>query len=304
MKKIFTILSIGVSACAYGQLNPGMENWSLIPFSANEDPVGYVSANVLTSSFVNPANPQSAFKVTSPDINGGTYALKLVTVALVTNPDPVTIPDPYHFCFTGTYGVTGLKYGYPYTARPATMNFYAKYTPVGADSAYGLVVLQRWNGATRDTVAVGFVGWVGASASYSLKSMTLNYLPAFATTGFPDTCVIAYSSSANLTPQVGSALFVDDMSFLGWNGISEINSGFSSTAFPNPATDNIMISVNSTEPAEAIAYDGMGRVVGNFKMNAGLAKINTSAFRAGEYHYSLLDKNKKVLSGGTFTVVK
>lgn len=307
MKKLILLLFVTASSvCAFAQTTMDFETWS------GNDPQGWVSGNAIMLL----GNPQSVFKETlAANVHGGTSSMKLVTVTLTNNPDPTSIPDPMGAAFPGVVNMSplGLKDGFPYTARPATASFWYKYTPVGGDSSSCFVMLSKWNGTSRDTIAVGGLVMMGAAA-YTQGNINLIYDGAFSSV-FPDSMRLYFSATCYTSLNCGTAgstLWVDDITFTGWNGMNEPVSSEGVTLFPNPAVDHVTISVDALESAASvIAYDAAGKAVASASLTAPTngtnnktGKINTSALSSGLYSYSIIDTNGNSLRSGKFSVVK
>ena len=307
MKKLITIvaiLALNFSLLTFNclaQPNGGFENWSTI-FNIQE-PNNWQTFNFL--SMTTPPNPLSAFKATGIDKHSGNYALKLSTIFINNNPDSTLfIADTMSGVFTGKISVSPItvKYGFPYTGRPEKLDFWAKYTPVGNDVGVALVLLLKFNGAGRDTIAVG-TKVIHATPGFTMFQDTLIYKQA----GLPDSASILFSSSKSIArARVGSNLFVDDVVFTGWVGIDE--SRMSETdkvqLFPNPAKENITIVAKIEEADNIQIIDASGKLVGDYKIQNYGANINTSAFAEGFYIYKIHDKKNKILTKGKFNVVK
>lgn len=318
MKNIFLlfILSatgmIGVSA----QPNPGFETWGQV-LGAPEEPADWFTANVLASPLVLFPNPNdtSVWKVSGTDAHSGMYAMKIITIALDSNPDPANIPDTFGIALTGMLNPPpNLIQGFPYTSTPANFEFWYKYNPVSADTAASIVILTRWNGTSRDTIATGW--WFGGATvnTYTLQQITLTYNPAFPFTN-PDTAVIQFLSSLSGVgdiPFPGSAFYVDDIAFTGtFTGTTETNLSAGVLVFPNPASDHVTISVESTEAKRIEVYDVTGRLVSSSLLNSSHSSsakksviIPISAMCNGIYSYRVVGENKKLLRAGKFNVVR
>lgn len=311
MKKI--LLSFVVSGSflfASAQPTWDFESWT--GSGVGIEPSGWVSGNAITSPPFN--NPQSVFQeTTAGKVHSGTYSMKLVTVTLTNNPSPTTIPNPMGAAFPGaiSFSPLGLKDGCAFGSRPNTVQFWYQYTPTGGDSASCFVMLSKWNGASRDTIAVGGVVIQSAASSYTQSTITMQYL---STTLIPDSMRLYFSATCYTTltcGTAGSTLWVDDITFSGWNGINEHPSSTDVIVYPNPASSYVNVIADVNEAASVIAYDMTGRMVSttalsssNNGSNRMSGVINTSDYSAGLYSYSVLDKDGNALRNGTFNVVK
>lgn len=163
MKKIL-LSTVAVAALALASNaqtfipNPGFESWATTT-GEDQQPQSWISYNVFTSPLIpgGSGNPTSVTQAGTPDNYQGNYSARIETVTLVTNPDPTNVPATAGALFTGSVALVSpyMFPGYSSQQRPATMSYYAKYTPVNGDSAYCLVAVTHWNGTSRDTIAWG-----------------------------------------------------------------------------------------------------------------------------------------------------
>ncbi len=303
-KKVFisamlTLNFAFASLNSFSQANGGFENWSMV--YGLLEPNNWQTFNFL--SLTTPPNPLSAFKATGIDKHSGNYALKLQTVYLNNNPDPGVLRDTTSGIFTGKINISPFRYdyGFPYTGRPQILEFWAKASPIGNDYGAAFVVLLKWNGVKRDTIAASSVN-IRASNSYTLFQDTLTYF----STEIPDSAAIAFTPSRwpNLA-RVGSTIFVDDVAFIFPAGISEPNIFADKVnLFPNPAKDNITIHAEINEAGNVLIIDASGKQAGIYKIQNYTAEINTSAFAEGIYCCEIRDKKNTTLTKAKFTVIK
>ncbi|MCE9539246.1 MAG: T9SS type A sorting domain-containing protein [Bacteroidetes bacterium] len=312
MKKILlTISVVALSFIGAMAQSPdfSFETWNNVQFSTTiQDPQGWASLNTLN---VFTATPKSVFKETTSPF-GGTASAKITTVKIIG----AAIPNPYQ---TGDIDTAGLltigqivasppsiKYGYNYTWRSQVLSFQCKYTPMAGDSAFVLATLTKWNGTSRDTIAIGKYATGATTTSYSLNSITLNYDPAFASV-VPDSQQIFISSSiySHNGAKIGSTFYIDDIAWSGYNSTNEINSRINNViVYPNPSTNNISIVASSVDAAIIRITDITGRLIGTYSMTDNEANIQTSTFASGIYIYSILDQKKNVMSRGRFEITK
>ena len=282
------------------QPNGGFENWTTT-FSY-EDPDGWQTLNFL--SLNSPPNPLSAFKATGIDVHSGNYALKLTTIFINNNPaSTIFHHDTACFCFTGKINISpfSYQYGFPYTGRPEKLEFWSKYTPIGTDIAGAFVSLLKWNGVSHDTIADGGIT-ILATSTYNLFQLNLNYR----STALPDSATIAFTPSQDsAAARVGSTLFVDDVSLIGWVGIDQYDINSTKVkVFPNPAKDNITIHAQIDDADNVQLIDASGKLQGIYKIQNYTSDINTSAFAEGIYFYEIRDKKDCGLTKGKFNVVR
>ncbi len=292
------ILACGILNSA-AQPNGGFENWS--NQYNYETPVSWQTLNFLSTAF--PPNPLSAFKAIGIDKHSGNYALKLKTVFLTNNPAPDKIDDTIGLTFTGKVNLfpPSYKYGFPYNGRPEKFEFWAKYFPLGNDTAGVRVTLQNWNGAKNDTIAFGELN-LAATSQYTLFQLNLTYY----SNDLPDSASIIFGSSKNkYRARVGSTLFIDDAAFSGWVGIGE-NNPFTDKVkiFPNPARDNVNILAQIENADNVQIIDASGKLAGVYKILNNHSDVNTNLFAEGIYFYEIRDKQERALAKGKFNIVK
>ncbi|PHX82058.1 MAG: hypothetical protein CK539_06535 [Flavobacteriales bacterium] len=307
MKKLllFTLIIASCVLPLSAQLyipNAGFESWSS---SLGEEiqPTGWVSYNIFTSALTDPmnTNPTSLTQAGTPDNFQGSYSAKMTTIDLVTNPLATTIPSRGGFMLSGSIDLQGLHPGYQFTSRPSTFSYAYKYTPVGTDTAFILVAVTHWNGTSRDTIAAAVDFMVFTSGAYGIRNMNMNYNPLYNNV-FPDTAIIYFSPSSLYSPQAGSTLFIDAISFSGYNGINEGLMSNSVSVYPNPSSNITNFDVISENAHKVIAYDLMGREVNWTMINNKRAKLSTYNMTPGVYTYSIVTAENEVLSYGKFAV--
>jgi hypothetical protein len=306
MKKLLLSgIIISASFCSFAQTTWDFETWN------GTEPTGWISENELMLL----GNPQSVFQETA-SVHGGTKAMKILTVTMTS---PIAgLPNPIGLAAPGKLVSFVPKFGMQYTGRPASVDFWYKYTPAASDTAEFLVFL--WNSTTHDTLGFGYWTWGAATSNYTAHSVAITYNPAFASE-LPDSMALTFSSSrlfnANYTfcttcGTAGSVLWVDDITFTGWNGINEHLSSARVSLFPNPASEFVNIAIDGLNNAFAVnAYDITGRIISstpltssNNALNRRSGQINTSGFSTGLYSYSVVDKSGTALRAGKFNVVR
>lgn len=305
MKKLIVILTILtfnlglLTLNCFAQPNGGFENWSTV--YNYQVPDNWATLNFL--SMFSP-NPTSAFKATGLDKHSGSYALKIQTIFVENNPAPGSIDDTVGITFTGkiTLSPPAYKVGFPYSGRPEKLEFWSKYTPVGNDTAGARIVLMKWNGISRDTIAFGEL-FINSTVAYNIFQVPLTY---YSSTAVPDTAAIIFGSSKReADARVGSTLYIDDVAFTGWVGVEE-HDRFSDKVktFPNPATGAINIYAKIDEADNIQILDVSSKRVGVYKIHNYNANINTGLFSEGIYFYEIRDNKNRSLTKGKFNVIK
>lgn len=307
MKKLYAlVIAIIIALPFYAQPTfdfEGASNWSPNPFGtpAYDTPKGWACLNILSNSLAG-SNPISVFK--STDVHGGTTACKIKTVYLNSPPSGWYLQDTIGLMVAGNIGgiPPAITYGYAYASRPTTLEFWAKYTPNGADTASAAIVLLHDNGSGKDTIGAAYLAIATTTvSSYTKYVMPIIYNPAFPSTN-PDTAVIAFASSGENRPQVNSELLIDDI-FLGFlSGVNENETAPVISFYPNPAQKEINFSFPNTAPTSVTVISIAGQHIGTFAIENKALKLNTEKLAAGSYLFVVKDKDNTVIDNGKFSV--
>lgn len=299
MKLFFTYIFIFFCLFSFSQPNGGFEDWEAE--YGGDSPIGWQTLNFLSLM----GNPHSSFKVGGLDKFSGNYSLKIKSVHIDANPLPTVFDDTMGGVFTGEINISPAyyKYGFPYSGRPEFLDFWYKYFPVGNDFGAAIVILTKWNGVKRDTIAETDTA-IYYNPTYQKFQLKLNYN----SDEIPDTAVILLGSSKyNDFARVGSVLFVDEVVFNGWVGVDELvkNKKEQIRVFPNPAKNKINILVKTKiNDATFQIINSRGTIIDSQKLDLLNTEINTEIYPSGVYFYRILDENKNVIDKGKFTIVK
>ncbi|MGB3947155.1 MAG: T9SS type A sorting domain-containing protein [Bacteroidia bacterium] len=299
MRIIYTYIFLFMFLFSSAQPNPGFEDWES-EFGA-ESPVGWQTLNFLSLM----GNPHSSFKVGGLEKFAGNYSLKIKSVNIIANPLPSVFDDTMGGVFTGEINISPAyyKYGFPYSGRPEYLEFWYRYLPIGDDFGAALVVLTKWNGIKRDTIAETDTV-LYHNPTYQKFQLKLNYRSE----EIADTAVILFGSSNDKDfARVGSTLFLDELSFTGWVGIDEQlkNEKADVRVFPNPAKNKIhILHKNKKEQATLQIINANGKIIHNQQLNVFDNEIDVQEYLPGVYFYQLMDDNKYGFATGKFTVVK
>ncbi|MBK9730219.1 MAG: T9SS type A sorting domain-containing protein [Chitinophagaceae bacterium] len=294
MKKITLLLTLVSTALfySYGQNIPNgdMETW--IPVAGYDSLVSFTSTNSFFFPTVNVTK--------DTDAHGGSFAAKMVgTTWLGVFPVPGGIGTNAKVNLT-TFTLSG---GYPYSQRPVAFTGWFKYAPVNNDSCIMLALFTKWNGTKRDTIGIAPYFGKGTAGAYQEFYTNVLYLSA----ENPDTAfVLTLTSSAFLTAQVGSVLYIDDLNFTFNTGVNEVkNVDQVIAAYPNPARDRFTIELKDNHDAVSVElFDVLGNKVKQSKVTSNSIVFSTSSLVDGLYFYQLKDANDKSLVSGKFSVRK
>jgi hypothetical protein len=140
--------------------------------------------------------------------------------------------------------------GFAYNLRP--QNFTGKWQHMIYGTSQGAMTatLTKWNtvSSSRDTVAIANLIMTGMVMSWGTFTIPFVYNNG----DFPDTCIIFLRASGP-TPSNLDYLYVDDLSFTGTvAGIEPAeNTSDKLFVFPNPANNNLSITLNETFTGKA-----------------------------------------------------
>lgn len=309
-KLLSTFIIASVSATigfAQQPTNAGFES-TWVAQTGYSEPPGWGTPNLLSSSAtIFGANAVSVSQATSPNVNSGTYAVKISTIKYTPGFVDIStyLPnDTFGFVFSGKIMPSSpyLFPGYTQTTRYAQLDFYAKYTPVGSDQGTCTVFFQKRNGTKVDTIAYGAT-LIASNTSFAKLSVPLTYKSGLA----PDTATIIFNSSYT-KPQIGSALWVDDLSFSGLvAGINERNMLLNAIkVFPNPATDNITFAASVANESLSLVeiFDATGRRIDGIAIQNNRHELNVNKYAEGLYMYNAYNDKKELIGIGKFNVTK
>jgi hypothetical protein len=294
---VLVIIAFFFIAYCKSQPNPGFEDWA-VRFGIQE-PTGWQTPNFL--SLLSPPNPLSAFKASGIEAHSGSSALKLKTVFLNNKPSQIAVNDSVGGAYTGQLTLAPLSdiQGFPYTARPQKLQFWAWYIPVGNDIAKAGVLLKKSKNNGYDTIAYSVIDIVPTS-TYNLFEINIDYTSA----DLPDSAIIAFATSKNsVTARVGSTLYIDDLAFSGYVGEKEIKVVNKVILFPNPTTDYLFISTCSDHAKTIKLTDLSGKAVETYKIEQQNITIDTRCLPSGIYYYEVNDNTGIVLNKGKINII-
>jgi hypothetical protein len=292
MKKILIglLMILGISLSAQTISNPDFENWSTVSvYSADTIP------NQWYGMFCNTVHP-------TPDSYWGSLATRIQGVfacgiaqgIMINGQQPA---NPWNVIDGGT----------PFSAKPATISGFYKYTDVtNNDSAEVTVILKKFNTLTmtHDTVGIG-VQSLPATNTYSLFTVNINYpLPLLT----PDSIIIMFNSSKyyhfdNITMALPN-LYIDRIIIPQSvaAGISESSTQMETMVYPNPSSGNPTIEIYNAGEYKDLrlhVYDVSGKTIISSAVPEN--KVMLSGLSCGNYLY-VISTDKQVLSSGKISV--
>ena len=290
MKKTITLIllmSAAVFASAQILPNPGYEEW--MPFTGYENPQYWDTPNSYTSL----AGVQVVTK--STDAHSGDYSALLESKNVFgpsNSPGLLTLADFVVDITTGSYSFIG---GIAVSGKVNKMTGWFKYSGANNDSASIFIVSYNHNGDNFDTIGVG-MGYLHDAADWT--EFTVNMFPLSEAVADSFNVIIMSSSAADMI-QVGSALYIDDVSLETVTGIINLSEETTSvTVYPNPVSDVVKFEMaEAGEDLKLSVFDNAGRQVNQLTFSGKSTELNLSGMPSGVYSYQIVGENKLVGSG-------
>ncbi len=252
--------------------NSGLESWTFpFPF---EDPTDWATLNVI--SYL--GGPISTTK--SSDAHSGSFSAKSESFeADISGSGTMDTLAGIMFIgsidFASQSSIQGMAFNY----KPDSLIVWTKSNLLSGDSSAIQVSLTKWNAATmtQDQIAQGFYLEEQSSSSFKRVSIPLMYN----STEAPDTMAIfVLSGISSIHP--GSAIWVDDFSFVYNSASVEEIGGLSCSFFPNPADNALTISAEKDENIEVFTAAGV-KVDAFVLFQNETKQLNTAAYPSGFY---------------------
>ena len=252
--------------------NSGLESWTCpFPF---EDPTDWATLNVI--SYL--GGPISTTK--SSDAHSGSFSAKSESFeADISGSGTMDTLAGIMFIgsidFASQSSIQGMAFNY----KPDSLIVWTKSNLLSGDSSAIQVSLTKWNAATmtQDQIAQGFYLEEQSSSSFKRVSIPLMYN----STEAPDTMAIfVLSGISSIHP--GSAIWVDDFSFVYNSASVEEIGGLSCSFFPNPADNALTISAEKDENIEVFTAAGV-KVDAFVLFQNETKQLNTAAYPSGFY---------------------
>jgi hypothetical protein len=243
--------------------NAGFEQWT--SFGTYEDPAGWTSLNILTSSLGASASCEQYTPASA-----GSYAVKVTTRTLAglgVLPGLLLSGSP-----------DAAVDGFAYTSRPQSLNGKWRADLATGDEAMVVVTLSRWDALAGERVTVG-VGTAMASADVTAWT-NFSAVIEYAESADPDTASIAILSSSGAGVD-GSWVAVDELAFGGAVGIGEAYTG-NCQLYPVPVADQLTLTTD--KPVQSVElWSADGRLVLTARPATDRVVLDLSAFSAGAY---------------------
>jgi hypothetical protein len=271
--KFFT--SLFFSACLVLSLaaqdtipNPGFESWT--NHGTYMDPTNWTTLNPYTGAGAVTCSQ-------SNDAHSGSYSVKLTTKSLGSIMVPATLTTGKIDLVTQT--VVG---GLADTARPAYLTGWYKYAPVNTDTAS----LEVHFFASQAEIGTGILRVSGTVSTWTHFTVAINYSSG----ATPDTSRLLFVSSATDTPQVGTALWLDDLAYSNVSGIKETEVQ-QMRIYPNPASHVVNIDNFDMHASYLQVYSYDGQLVKTFMLHDGANELSIGTLTSGLYLLHSVSKN-------------
>ena len=251
--------------------NPGFESWTYNPSPVYNTPDDWTTLNPLTGAL----NVFTCYKDSSI-VHSGNYSIQLVTKSVAGHTAPGLVT-------TGTVnaGSGSISGGIPISSRPVALQGWFEYAPNGSDSAQMSISLTKWDAVGDSEILVGYGDYYAGSAvnSWSQFGTTITYL----TNATPDTVLLLFFASGSSNPQIGSKLWLDDLSYSYYPlGIAK-NQNTSINVYPNPASNQIMFNNQNIQAKTLNLYSADGQLVKSVSLNEGINIIDVKNIATGYY---------------------
>ena len=296
MKNILVIIILLFSVNSFSQSLPNsdMEEWDNLFFY--KEPQGWFTLN----PFVVLGSGGEAVAVErSSDAYSGSYSAKISTSEITANEQAVVIPGiltlaEFNLDLTDTsFSFTG---GYFLQENVKFLRGYYKYSGGEGDSASVLIYNYKNDEGMMDTIGFGFsfLGNTDEWSPFEVEMLNIN-------DAVPDTFNVLFSSSTSVSPQVGSALYVDSISIETNTGIIDLwNRAKPLQVYPNPASERITFKSNYADKGRILTiYDNFGKRTGEYTFDGLEKTISINNIASGVYVYKLT-KGNSLLNRGSF----
>lgn len=213
------------------------------------------------------------------DAQSGMYAVQLTTMYIPQWGDTLN-----GIITNGYWTQNGIGGGMPYTDTPTGIEFYVKYMPAGADTAFASFQFYK-NGAP--------IAWNG-SPFYGIISNYYHFSQVVTLPETPDTLMIAFSAGEN----PGSELKIDNINLMFPVAVEDCYTIEEVVAFPVPAKDqlNFKINLSKDNNIELCIIDLSGRklISKSYSETQGENRISVdiSELAQGTYIYNIIIGDK------------
>lgn len=215
----------------------------------------------------------------------------------------------------GAFGTIGENVGAEYVAtggitiktdfahQPLFLKGYYKYAPVAGDSASIELELSYHD----EIIAHSLYIEKNAVNEWKAFSIPVTYSVPQAPTHlkliFSSSAAYDFANLMNCAGQVGSALYIDNLSFqYDPEGLEEPLLGKQSVSvYPNPSSEMVHFDLGKKCNGQLVIYNMLGAEITRLDITNQIMEYNVSSLDAGNYFYRVID-GKTITSSGKFVV--
>lgn len=313
MKQLFLLLAVMVlGQTALGQSalpNGNFESWTYNSTHGYYEPDGgfFKTLNILDTI----PTPPGITAYPCDTAHDGTKSARLITREMLLGPVHIVIPGVIGTLTINWFGenaTLGTTYTWP--TKPERFQGFFQAYPVSTDSTGAILLLSKWNGTSRDTIAYNRLVFHGQYSDWTEFDEMVNY---WDNTTMPDSITVLLLSCAGYNAlnmmgsvgQIGSMAMFDDVTLTNIPGVEmllmpEVEVKLS----PNPVSDQLTVTLSETVKQgvfEVITVQG--QKVAGFSLQGNVTRLDISQLPAGTYFYRLTN-GSKALNTGTFIVTR
>lgn len=267
-------------------LNGGFENWSADgPNCFSPDNWGTINGS---TGLVGVCTVEEE----TNDVHSGSSAMKLSTDQVVIPPFVDEIAPG--ICTSGSINTQteAVEGGHAFTSQPAAISFWYKAAPVNQDFySFSALLIDEVSG---DTVGYAEAGDTVIVETYTEVVADVWY---FSTTP-PTLLQITFLPSDPDDPQIGSTLWIDDITMVGdVSGLSEAELA-KIYAYPNPVTDKVFFNLGTLNSGYISVYNLLGVKVAEQSISSMNNGVELSGLSEGTYIWQLADEKGGLIKTG------
>lgn len=220
------------------------------------------------------------------DAHSGSYAVKLVTYAIVAFNDTANgIVTTGNLITVPPYGIEG---GIPYTERPDSIACWVKYQPVGGDST---MIQFSLLDATNDTVGMALLKIGATISSYTRFSAPVVYYSA----ATPALSRWMMSSSNGFKAIPGSTLYVDDLALLFTTGVEGVQNTSGMQFINSFVTDQLLLSNPKHYSGQLRLYNAIGSLQAMYPVTHTSEQFHLPHLMNGMYYCTVAGDDGAIL---------
>lgn len=273
---VLTIVFLNANAQT-GISNLDFENWANSPF-------GYAPAGFTGEGL--------SYEITDPQ-HGSSY------VRITSNATPGIYKKGS--LFTNDLTIDGLYV--PYTERPVALTGYIRTNIVGEDT---VMIFGHMKNSGTHVAGMQRLDITRTITKWQQVTIPFTYYSQDA----PDRIQLVFLANKNYFSNKpvgnnGTYLELDNFSLLTTTSISDFSQyGILLSAYPNPASNDFYLDINTDSATALEIYDLNGRLITKQSVSQKTTHVNVAEYTNGIYIYKLLDKENRILKTDKFNVFK